>query len=110
MKKKIQSRFPVKFQSIDYKRIYLISLCFKISTIAAHDLSISLQASVNTIHTTVKENLRLSYNLSGLANQNQALRQNTSQYFISKMSLFNTSRVLYNSQVMLVYVIIVHYC
>ena len=110
MKKKNHSRFPVNFQSIDYKRIYLISLCFKISTIAAHDLSISLQASVNTIHTTVKGNLRLSYNLSGLANQNQALRQNTSRYFISKMSLFNTSRVLYNSQVMLVYVTIVHYC
>ena len=52
----------------------------------------------------------LSYNLSGLANQNQALRQNTSRYFIPKMSVFNTSKVLCNSHVMFVYVIIVHYC
>ena len=52
----------------------------------------------------------LSYNLSGLANQNQALRQNTSRYFIPKMSVFNTSKVLCNSHVMFVYVIIVHNC
>ena len=52
----------------------------------------------------------LSYNLSGLANQNQALRQNTSRYFIPKMSVFNTSKVLCNSHVMFVYVYIVHYC
>ena len=54
--------------------------------------------------------LFLSYNLRGLANQNQALRQNTSRYFIPKMSVFNTSKVLCNSHVMFVYVIIVHYC
>ena len=54
--------------------------------------------------------IELSYNLSGLANQNQALRQNTSRYFILKMSVFNTSKVLCNSHVMVVYVIIVHYC
>ena len=52
----------------------------------------------------------LSYNLSGLANQNQALRQNTSRYFIPKMPVFNTSKVLCNSHVMFVYVIIVRYC
>ena len=55
-------------------------------------------------------NEALSYNLSRLANQNQALRQNTSRYFIPKMSVFNTSKVLCNSHVMFVYVIIVHYC
>ena len=52
----------------------------------------------------------LSYNLSELANQNQALRRNTSRYFIPKMSVFNTSKVLCNSHVMFVYIIIVHYC
>ena len=45
----------------------------------------------------------LSYNLSELANQNQALHQNTSRYFIPKMSVFNTSKVLCNSHVMFVY-------
>ena len=50
----------------------------------------------------------LSYNLSGLANHNQALRQNTNRYFIPKMSVFKTSKVLCNSHVMFVCVIIVN--
>ena len=65
--------------------------------------------SLNINHDTIKYFV-LSYNLSGLANQIQALRQNTSRYFIPKMSVFNTSKVLCNSHVMFVYVIIVNYC
>ena len=70
-------------------------------------------AMSNNGEVNLKQNIiyiSLSYNLSGLANQNQALRQNTSRYFILKMSVFNTSKVLCNSHVMFVYVNIVHYC
>ena len=54
--------------------------------------------------------IQIIQRLAGLANENQALRQNTVQVFLTLRSVFNTSNALSNDHVMIVNVFIVRDC